>query len=686
MPNRLSHETSPYLLQHANNPVDWYPWSPEALGRSRELDRPIFLSIGYAACHWCHVMEHESFENESIAAALNASFVCIKVDREERPDLDQIYMNAVMAMTGRGGWPMSVFLTPDLRPFYGGTYWPPTSRYNMPGFMQIISGVSDAWKSRRDEVLDQAERLTEHVQELCTAGLSNSGAALNNELLRSAALALERAFDREHGGFGSAPKFPHPMDLRVLLRQYQRQPSEALLHVVTHTLNRMAEGGMYDHLGGGFHRYSVDARWLVPHFEKMLYDNALLAVAYLEALLLTGRDEFRRVVTETCDYVLREMTDELGGFYSTQDADSEGVEGKFYVWTPAEIEAILGPELGQRFCAVYDVTPQGNFEHANILNTSNQSVAAWAQHWRREEAELRRELTEGRAKLLAARVKRIPPLLDDKVIVSWNGLMIDALAQAGAALNEPRYLAAASRAAEFILKHMRDADGRLLHVGRLGRSRYAAYLDDYAALAGALVSLYEATFEVRWINEAVGLCERMLGEFADSSEGGFFYTADQHETLIARVKDVQDSSVPSGNALAATVLTRLGKLTGRDDFVQAAERTLNASVEFIRRAPSAAGQMLIAADLWLGPTVEVVVAGDADWQQLLHRRFWPRRVLAQANSAAEQSSLQALVNERPAIDGQPTLYVCEQFACQSPVVGVDAIEKRLADICALRSY
>ncbi len=685
MPNRLSTETSPYLLQHANNPVDWYPWSAEALARSRELDRPIFLSIGYAACHWCHVMEHESFENDSIAAALNASFVCIKVDREERPDLDQIYMNAVMAMTGRGGWPMSVFLTPDLRPFYGGTYWPPTSRYNMPGFMQIISGVSDAWKSRRDELLDQAERLTEHVQELCTAGLSNRGATLNVELLRSAAQALERAFDREYGGFGGAPKFPHPMDLRVLLRQCQRQPNESLLHVVTHTLNRMAEGGMYDHLGGGFHRYSVDARWLVPHFEKMLYDNALLAVAYLEAHLLTGRDDFRRVVVETCDYVLREMTDELGGFYSTQDADSEGVEGKFYVWTPAEIESILGPERVRTFCAVYDVSPQGNFDHANILNTSNKSIAAWAQQWGREEADLRRELSECRALLLTERVKRVPPLLDDKVIVSWNGFMIDALAQAGAALNEPRYLAAATRAAEFILQHMRDEDGRLRHVWRLGQSRYAAYLDDYAAIAHALVSLYEATFEPRWIDEAVGLCERVLAEFADSNEGGFFYTADQHEKLIARVKDVQDSSVPSGNALAATVLTRLGKLTGRDDFLQAAERTLKASTEFIRRAPSAAGQMLIAADLWLGPTVEVVVAGDADWPRLLHSPFWPRRVLAQANSTAKQSSLQSLVNDRPAIDGQPTLYVCEQFACQSPVVGLDAIEQRLKELCVVRS-
>ncbi|MBL8825868.1 MAG: thioredoxin domain-containing protein [Planctomycetaceae bacterium] len=679
--NRLAHETSPYLLQHANNPVDWHPWGAEAIGLAKQLDRPIFLSIGYSACHWCHVMEHESFENAEIAALLNADFISIKVDREERPDLDQIYMNAVQVMTGRGGWPMSVFLTPDLRPFYGGTYFPPASRYGMPGFGQVLQAVADAWKTRRDAVQQQAGELTSHLHSIASEGLK-SAQPLPPQLLPVAVGSLERAFDHQHGGFGGAPKFPHPMDLRVLLREHHHRPNDRVLAMVTHTFDKMAAGGIYDQLGGGFHRYSVDERWLVPHFEKMLYDNALLVVAYLEAWQATGRDDYRRVVRETCDYILREMTDPAGGFYSTQDADSEGVEGKFYVWTPAEIEQILGVDRGQLFCRIYDVTPGGNFEHANILNLPK-SLGQMAALLSRDLGELTQQLSEDRAKLLAMRNQRIWPGLDDKVLTSWNGLMIDGMAQAGAVLDEPRYVEAAAKAAAFILKELRRDDGRLLHSWRRGQAKFDAYLDDYAGLVNALVSLYEATFDETWITEAATLADTMLALFHDAESGGFFYTAVDHEQLITRQKDVQDSSTPSGNALAATALVRLGKLCGRDDYFAAAERTLQVSVDFIQRAPSAAGQSLIAASMVQGPTQEVALVGDrtsSATQAVLRsvrQRFWPDKVVALRPSATRSPQLDPLFVGKPEGASEPTLFICEGFACQAPLTGLAAIEAEL---------
>ncbi len=467
MANRLATETSPYLLQHAANPVDWYPWGPEALERARYEDKPIFLSIGYSACHWCHVMEHESFENEAIAHLMNEHFVCMKVDREERPDLDQIYMNAVQLMTGRGGWPMSVFLTPELKPFFGGTYWPPAARSGMPGFDQILAAVADAWQNRREQAVEQADSLAEHLATIA-AGPAGQG-ELRLALVHHGAAAMMRSFDHVHGGFGSAPKFPHPMDLRLLAHVWHRNRDEQTLHVITLTLDKMAAGGIYDQLGGGFHRYSTDERWLVPHFEKMLYDNALLIPCYLDALAITGNEDYARVARETCDYVLREMTDPAGGFYSTQDADSEGVEGKFFVWTPAELEEVLGAEAARTFAHVYDVTPEGNFEHGTSILNRPQSFAECATALLRDEAELRRELEQSRAKLLAKREQRVHPGLDDKVLVAWNGLMIDALAQAAEVLGEPRYLQAAQRAARFILQDMRRDDGRLLHTWRKAR-------------------------------------------------------------------------------------------------------------------------------------------------------------------------------------------------------------------------
>ncbi|HKD35689.1 MAG TPA: thioredoxin domain-containing protein, partial [Pirellulales bacterium] len=506
MPNHLATETSPYLLQHKDNPVDWYPWGPKALERAKAEQKPIFLSIGYSACHWCHVMEHESFENPRIARLLNEHFVSIKVDREERPDLDQIYMNAVQMLTGRGGWPMSVFLTPDLQPFYGGTYWPDSPRGGMPGFDQVLDAVAAAWRDRREEMTAQADELTKHLRGSAIPAAGDG--ELSERLLRQAETALERSFDPRHGGFGGAPKFPHPMDLRLLLRVWKRNQRDSMLQVITTTLDKMAAGGIYDHLGGGFHRYSVDDRWLVPHFEKMLYDNALLAAAYVEGYLATGRADYARVARETLDYILRDMTDPAGGIYSTEDADSEGEEGKFYVWTPSEIAAVLGPSAAEIFCYVYDVTDEGNFEHKSILNLPK-TIEQCARIKQLDADKLRTDLAEWRAKLLAARGNRIRPGRDDKVLVSWNGLAIDALAQAAGALDEPRYLAAAKSAADFILTRMSRPDGRLLHTWR-GEAKLDAYLDDYAALCNGLVSLYEAGFDEHYIDEAVRLAKIML--------------------------------------------------------------------------------------------------------------------------------------------------------------------------------
>jgi uncharacterized protein YyaL (SSP411 family) len=679
MPNRLALETSPYLLQHRDNPVDWYPWGPEAIERARREDKPIFVSIGYSACHWCHVMEHESFEDPEIARLLNERFVCIKVDREERPDLDQIYMNAVQLLTGRGGWPMSVFLTPSLEPFYGGTYWPPRSSRGMPGFDQIVRAVSEAWKSRREQAVEGAARLKEQIQQ--AAHVPWEREPLTLDLLSIAVVEIERSFDHQHGGFGDAPKFPHAMDLQVMLRQWRRQPKESLLQMVRLTLDKMAAGGIYDHLGGGFARYSVDARWLVPHFEKMLYDNALLAGVYLDGYLATGDENDARIVRETLDYVLRDMTDPLGGFYSTEDADSEGEEGRFYVWTPAELAEILGPQAAETFAYVYDVSDIGNFEGKNILNLPK-TLAQCARILNRDEHSLASELADGRAKLLAVRNQRVRPGRDDKVLVSWNGLMIDALARAAGALGEPRYLQAASKATQFILRHMRRADGRLLHTWRAGHAKLDAYLDDYASLVYALLTVYEASFDEQLIDEAVCLTDTILELFTDPAGGAYFYTASDHEPLIARHKEMTDGSVPSSNGMLVAALLRLGKLCGSRRYLDAAESILDSASGVMRRFPTAVGQMLLALDMHLGPTPEIVLVGASQGSELdelladLHRRFLPNKVIA-ARQAPDRVGHQSAALD-PIFEGKPaarqvTLYVCDNFACQSPVHGKDAI-------------
>jgi len=680
MPNRLAHESSPYLLQHANNPVDWYPWNDEAIQQSRETQKPIFLSIGYSACHWCHVMEHESFESATIAQLLNDNFVCIKVDREERPDLDQIYMHAVMMMNaGRGGWPMSVFLTPKLQPFFGGTYWPPHRKMGMPGFDEVIYAVLDAWNNRRDDAIHHAQQVTDRIEQIGSSAQTHESVPLTEALLLNVPSQLERAFDDTYGGFGAAPKFPHSMDLQVLLRVDHRQSSTAARQMVTVSLDRMAAGGIYDHLGGGFARYSVDARWLVPHFEKMLYDNSLLASAYLDSHLATGNQAHARIVRETLDYLLRDMTDEAGGFYSTEDADSEGVEGKFYVWSKKEILDRLGEEVGEHFCTVYDVSEAGNFEGQNILNLPRAiEQVAEANGW--ELAELESQLAAAHAKLFSMRETRVRPGLDDKVIVCWNGLAIDAFARAARVFDESRYRAAAEKAASFLFDQMREPNGRLLHCWRNGKAKLMAYLDDYAALGNALVSLYEANFDSRWIDWATELADLVLEHFSDPDGGAFFYTADDHEQLITRNKDMQDGSVPSGNSLAACLFVRLGKLTGRTDYLEAAEAILMARATMMQDSPSAVGQLLLALDGFLGPFHEIVVLGDrtqADVEEVLHdlgSRFLPRSVVVSAdpNQQETSQSLAPVLKDKTATH-PPTVYLCQDFSCQKPQVGKEEI-------------
>jgi uncharacterized protein YyaL (SSP411 family) len=691
--NRLEHETSPYLRQHAHNPVDWYPWGEEALARARELNRPIFLSIGYSACHWCHVMEHESFEDPAVAAILNENFVSIKVDREERPDLDQIYMTAVQRMTRQGGWPMSMFLTPDLKPFYGGTYFPPDDRYGRPSFKSVLSSIVEAWRDQKEAIHSQAEQITEDLQTLSRVeppsepGALAAGALATDgpQILRGAASYLSRAFDRVHGGFGSAPKFPHPMDLRLLLRVWKRFGDSGALDMVEHTLDHMAMGGIYDQLGGGFHRYSTDERWLVPHFEKMLYDNALLTSAYTEAFLATGRPLYREVVEETLAYVQREMTSPEGFFFSTQDADSEGVEGKFFVWSAAEVEQALGHDLADVFGYFYGIMPEGNWEGHNILNRTK-TLEQDSRMLKIAEPDLRRLMEEGRRKLYEVRSRRVWPGRDEKALTSWNGLMIVALAQASLALDVPAHAETAARAANFILKKMRTRTGRLLRTYSTGSEpKLNAYLEDYSFLIDGLVSLYEATFRPHWIEAALDLAEVMIEQFWDTAAGGFFYTGQDHERLIARTKDPHDSSVPSGSSLAVLALLRLHRLTGRIDLLEKAEATLRLFQGLMAESPYVAGQMLIALDFYLGPVAELAVVGDptaADTRRVLRSifgQFRPNRVVALRSTRAEdQAPFEAigLLTGKPA-GAEVTTYICENFTCRTPLVGAAAAEAEL---------
>jgi uncharacterized protein YyaL (SSP411 family) len=686
--NRLAGETSPYLRQHQHNPVDWYPWGPEALARARSHDRPIFLSIGYSACHWCHVMEHESFENPEIARYLNEHFVPIKVDREERPDLDQIYMASVQMLTGQGGWPMSVFLTPDLRPFTGGTYFPPDDRYGRPGFRRVLAMIADAWETRRPEIDDAAGQITERLQ--LVGQLAPETGDLHPEQLRNAVRLLGRNFDSRYGGFGGAPKFPHPMDLRFLLRAANRFGDQQALDMVRLTLDSMAEGGIYDHLGGGFARYSTDERWLVPHFEKMLYDNALLALCYTEAYQMTGNPAHREVVEETLGWVVREMTSPEGPFYSTLDADSEGEEGRFYVWTEQEILEHLGEANGRLFCTVYGVEESGNWEdpHApgqpkNVLHRAR-TLAQVAKMEHLDEAQVRDRIDAARRVLFQVRERRVRPGLDDKILTAWNGLMIAAFSLAAQAFDRADHATVAGRAADFILTRMRGPGGKLLRTCKVGvPARLNGYLEDYAYLIDALVSLYETTFEPRWIHSALELADILIDQFLDREGGGFFFTGRDHEELIARSKDPYDNATPSGNAMAVTGLLRLAQLTGRNDLLDQAERTLGLYSRLMAEHPSAVGQMLVALDFHLGPTQEIAVVGDRsseDTRRVLRAirgGFQPNKVVALLQPGAEAPAEIPLLADKKSSGGQVTTWICQNFTCQAPLVGAEAAEQFL---------
>ena len=667
--NRLVNETSPYLLQHAHNPVDWHPWSEEALASAKEQNKPILLSIGYSACHWCHVMERESFEDEEIAGLMNENFINIKVDREERPDLDQIYMNAVQMMTGQGGWPMTMFLTPEGVPFYGGTYFPPTDRHNMPGFPRVVTGAAEAYRTRPDDVTKTAVTLLGELQRF---GLpQGSDERLSLELLDEAQKSMARSYDPRFGGFGNAPKFPAAMNLEFLLRQHHRTRDSVSLEMVEHTSQMMAQGGMYDQLGGGFHRYSTDPRWLVPHFEKMLYDNALLSRLYLHAYQQTHNDFYRRIAEETLDYVVREMTNGGGGFYSTQDADSEGHEGKFFVWTQDEVIAILGTDEATLFNAYYDVTERGNFEGKNILNV-NHSLEVVAKRCGVTSDYLADVLQRGRSKLFEKRESRVKPDRDEKVLTSWNGLMLASFAEASVILDREDYLRVAEQNASFILANMLR-DGLLLRTFRDGNAKLNAYLEDYAFYADGLMALYQATGTTRWLTSAVSLVDKMIDEFWDDSDGGFYYTGKSHETLIIRTKDYFDNATPSGNSVAAEVLLTIATITGNERYHRTAIALLRMMTSSVRRYPSAFGRALGAFDYFLSKVKEICIVGDSlssDMRALLGevwRTYIPNKVVVQSSGddlvAAE---LVPLLRDRSLIDGRATAFVCENYTCKIP--------------------
>jgi len=668
--NSLINETSPYLLQHAHNPVDWYPWGAEALEKARAEDKPILLSIGYSACHWCHVMEHESFENEEIAALMNEHFVNIKVDREERPDLDHIYMNAVQMMTGHGGWPMTVFLTPEGVPFFGGTYFPPEDRYQMPGFRRVLISMAESYRARPDDIAQTAQAMRE---ELARAGVpTGSNEVIAKSLLDTAYTSIARNYDKRNGGFGGAPKFPPAMALEFFLRTQHRTGDVAALAMVQETCRKMAEGGLYDHLGGGFHRYSTDAKWLVPHFEKMLYDNALLSRLYLHLYQATHDNFARRIAEETLDYVLREMTDQRGGFYSTQDADSEGHEGKFFVWSADEIASALGPTDAAMFSAYYNVTQVGNFEGSNILHVTR-SLEEVAAQFNVSVEELNAVLSRGRKRLFEIREQRVKPGRDEKVLTGWNGLMLVAFAEAAIILGRDDYLAAAVHNADFVLANLQE-NGLLLRTWKDGAAKLNGYLEDYSCYIDGLVALFEVTGNSRWLNEAIRMADKMVEEFWDDQDGGFFFTGRSHETLIVRFKDYLDNATPSGNSVAADVFFRLSHLLGNEAYASKAVTILRLTSESIARYPSAFGRALGAMDFYLSTPKEIAVIGQPhapDTLALLQTiwgHYLPNKIVAVAKGPGDGASdLVPLLRDRTQIGGKAAAYVCENYACLSPV-------------------
>ena len=670
MANRLINETSPYLLQHANNPVDWYPWGEEALEKARTEDKPILLSIGYSACHWCHVMERESFEDPNVAALMNRSFVSIKVDREERPDLDSIYMQAVQALTGQGGWPMTVFLKPSGEPFYGGTYFPPEDRGQMPGFPRLLRTMDEVYRTRRTDIDNASAQLVDRLRQ--TSRMKSQSDLLNKDLLEEAFLHLSPGFDEENGGFGGAPKFPQPMIYDFLLRHFHSSRNPKALHMLNLSLEKMALGGMYDQLGGGFHRYSTDSYWLVPHFEKMLYDNALLSKLYLHAYQSTGHELYLRIVQETLDYVLREMTSKEGGFYSSQDADSEGEEGKFFVWTPHQVEEVLGREDAEIFCAYYDITPTGNFEGSNIPNVPLDAEAVMEQV-DVDPDDLEDILSEGKEKLLEVRNRRISPDRDDKVLTAWNGLMLRSFAEAAATLGRQDYRDAAVANADFVTQNLQK-DGRVLRTYKDGQARLNGYLEDYSFLADGLIAVYELTFDSRWLGEAQRVADGMIALFWDQEDQVFYDTGKDHETLLVRPRDIFDNAAPCGSSVAADALMRLALLTGNEEYRNFAAAVLRSMGPMLSQYPNGMGRWLAALDFYLSEPKEIAIVGPKGspdvkaMVEVIHGQYLPNRVLAateQGDPAGSHSM--PLLRHRTMVNGAPAAYVCHNYVCQLPV-------------------
>ena len=688
--NRLIHEKSPYLLQHAENPVDWYAWEPEAFEKARKENKPIFLSIGYSTCHWCHVMAHESFENPEVARLMNEVFVCIKVDREERPDIDNIYMRACQKMTGSGGWPLTILMTPDKKPFFAGTYIPMESHHGRLGMLDLVPRIKEVWDTQHADILKSADQITASLNQLSQG---STGDELDKSTLKTAYEQLSRRFSEQYGGFGNAPKFPRPQNLLFLLRYWQSTNDEKALWMVVKTLQSMQEGGIYDHIGFGFHRYSTDSHWLVPHFEKMLYDQAMLAMAYIEAYQATGKKELRETAKKIFTYVLRDMTDSKGGFYSAEDADSEGVEGKFYVWTEDEIRKVLKGEEADLIINVYNIDKTGNFRDeasgkntgANILHLEK-TLTEVAFKNKTSVDELKERVEAARQKLFTARNKRIHPHKDDKILTDWNGLMIAALAKGAQVCNEPEYADAAKRAADFILTDMRRPDGRILHRYRDGHAAILANVDDYAFLIWGLLELYETVFDVHYLQTALNLNSEMIRYFWDEQNGGFYFTADDAEELIVRQKDIYDGAIPSGNSVAVLNLFRLARITANSDLEDKANKIMLAFSKDVKSEPFGYTQMMVGLDFGIGPSYEIVIVGNpeaTDTKEMLNflrKHFVPNKVVLLRPSDQEEPDIIRLAKfteYQSSFDGKATAYVCLDYACKMPTTDTEEMLKLL---------
>jgi uncharacterized protein YyaL (SSP411 family) len=683
--NRLIHESSPYLLQHAANPINWFPWGQEAFETAKREDKPIFVSIGYSTCHWCHVMERESFSDKEVAELLNKNFIAIKVDREERPDIDSVYMTVTQALTGSGGWPMTIFMTPDKKPFYAGTYFPKHQRWGRPGMMELLPKIAEAWRNDRQKILTSADQITQHVIRLSNR---QPGTKLDQEILGQARQFFVQAYDPEYGGFVKSPKFPAPHQLNFLLRRYYHTRDKQALAMVEKTLTQMRLGGIYDQLGFGFHRYSTDARWLVPHFEKMLYDQAMLIMAYTEAYQATGKAFYAMVAEEIITYVLRDMTSAQGGFYSAEDADSEGIEGKFYLWTPKEIKTLLGEKDAALFNQVFNVKDGGNFEDAgpghhidqNILHLQK-PLPELAKEVGIPENQLNKQLEVSRQILFDARQKRIHPFKDDKILTDWNGLMIAALAKAGYVLDKQAYTTAASTAADFILQNLTADNGRLLKSYRKGKAGSAAHLNDYAFMVWGLIELYQATYKANYLADAITLNEQMLAHFWDEQNGGLYITADDGEELLVRSKEIYDGAIPSGNSVAVYNLLRLAHMTGKTDYMEKAEGIIKAFSDPVKQYPAGHSQLMVALEYALNPNYEVVIVGEPQKQDTrlmlaaLRRPFIPEKIVlfrtTDKSTARAITEIAPFTRSMATRNGQATAYVCQKFACRLPTTSID---------------